>query len=82
MTLDFTLLTAEQVWGNGALDAIKKYGKASNPTDLSVILGGTLFPGYSGFPDDHRLRSAPASASWPWSPARRRWTPDNSAGPA
>jgi len=43
MALDFTLLTAEQIWGdkngNGQLDVLKKYGTKVEPTDLTVLLG-------------------------------------------
>ena len=43
MALDFTLLTAEQIWGNrkgtGQLDVIRMYGTKVAPTDLSILLG-------------------------------------------
>ena len=43
---DFTLLNAEQIWGNengkGQLDVIKKYGILVAPTDLAVLLGGSV----------------------------------------
>ena len=46
MALDFTLLTAEQIWGgdNGAppLQVLQKYGTAVAPTDLTVLLGGRM----------------------------------------
>jgi len=44
-SLDFTLLTEEQILGdkngNGQLDVIKKYGRTAKPTDLAAILGNT-----------------------------------------
>jgi len=48
MALDFTLLTAEQIWGdddgNGQLDVMKQYGTRVAPTDLAAILGGYMTP--------------------------------------
>ena len=40
MALDFTLLTKEQIWGDDALDVMKKYGTVVAPTDLTILLGG------------------------------------------
>lgn len=41
MALDFTLLTAEQIWhdrhGNRQLDVIKKYGVGAASTDLAIL---------------------------------------------
>ena len=46
MALNFTLLTAEQIWGdknrNGQLDVMKKYGTRVAPTDLAILLGGNV----------------------------------------
>ena len=42
MALDFTLLTRDQIWGEKALEVIKKYGSKVAPTDLSVLLGGRM----------------------------------------
>ena len=58
MALDFTLLTTEQVWGDNALDTIKKYGDAVNPSDLSVLLGNIVYTEGSRTPDDHRICGA------------------------
>lgn len=38
--MDFTFLTEEQIWGDDALDVMKRYGTKVAPTDLTVILGG------------------------------------------
>ena len=40
--MDFTFLKEEQIWGDGALDVMKKYGTAVAPTDLTAILGGVM----------------------------------------
>ena len=42
MALDFTFLTKDQIWGDDALDVMKKYGTAVAPTDLTAILGGVM----------------------------------------
>jgi len=42
MSLDFTFLTEEQLWTEGALDIMKRYGKKVAPTDLAVLLGGRM----------------------------------------
>ena len=39
MTLDFTFLKKEQIWGEDSLDVIKKYGTKVAPTDLALLLG-------------------------------------------
>ncbi len=39
MTLNFTLLSEEQIWGDDALDVMKKYGTKVAPTDLAILLG-------------------------------------------
>jgi len=41
-SLDFTLLTEDQIWGDDALDVMKKYGTKVAPTDLAVLLGGCM----------------------------------------
>jgi len=51
MAADFTLLTAKQIWGDDALDVIKKYGIGCSPTDLAVLLGGSLGMGTTVTPD-------------------------------
>ncbi len=40
--MDFTLLTENQIWGDGALEVMKRYGTKVAPTDLTVILGGWM----------------------------------------
>ncbi len=40
--MDFTFLTEDQIWGDDALDVMKKYGTAVAPTDLTAILGGVM----------------------------------------
>ena len=42
MSLDFTFLTKEQIWGDDALEVMKRYGTKIAPTDLTVILGGYM----------------------------------------
>ena len=41
-TLDFTFLNEDQIWGDDALDVMKRYGVRVAPTDLTVILGGFM----------------------------------------
>ena len=40
--MDFTFLKEDQIWGDDALDVMKKYGTAVAPTDLTVILGSRM----------------------------------------
>lgn len=40
--MDFTFLKEDQIWGDDALDVMKKYGTAVAPTDLTAILGGVM----------------------------------------
>ena len=40
--MDFTFLKEEQIWGDDALDVIKRYGIKVAPTDLTVILGVSM----------------------------------------
>ena len=40
--MDFTFLKEDQIWGYDALDVMKKYGTAVDPTDLTAILGGVM----------------------------------------
>ena len=40
--MDFTFLKEDQIWGDDALDVMKKYGTAVAPTDLTAILGGIM----------------------------------------
>ena len=42
-TLDFTFLDADQIWGDDALEVMKKYETAVAPTDLTAILGGMMY---------------------------------------
>jgi len=57
--LDFTFLKEDQIWGDDALDVMKKYGTAVAPTDLTVILGG-----YMTGSGDHTSEDDPTCASW------------------
>ena len=43
--MDFTFLKEEQIWDDGALDVMKRYGTKVAPTDLTVILGGYITGG-------------------------------------
>ena len=43
--LDFTFLKEDQIWGNDALEVMKRYGTKVAPTDLAVILGGYMADG-------------------------------------
>ncbi len=58
MNLDFTFLKEDQIWGDDALEVMKKYGTKVAPTDLTVILGvcmsgmsgwGELYYNYKGY---------------------------------
>lgn len=40
--MDFTFLNDDQIWGDDALEVIKRYGTKVAPTDLTVILGGVM----------------------------------------
>ena len=43
MALNFTFLSIDQIWGDGALDVIKqRKGKNCDATDLTAILGGRV----------------------------------------
>ena len=62
MTLNFTLLSEEQIWGDDALDVMKRYGTKVAPTDLTVILGGYMTDGDTRTSEDD-LTCASWSAS-------------------
>lgn len=57
--MDFTFLKEEQIWGDDALDVIKRYGVKVAPTDLAVILGG-----YMTSEDDRTSENDLTCASW------------------
>ena len=40
--MNFTVLEEEQIWGDDALDVMKRYGTSVAPTDLTAILGGIM----------------------------------------
>lgn len=40
--MNTTLLTEDQIWGNRALDVMKKYGTRTALTDLAIVLGGLM----------------------------------------
>lgn len=42
MHMDATFLTEEQIWGDDALDVIKKYGTVVGATDLAIALGAYM----------------------------------------
>ena len=48
--MDFTFLNEDQIWGDDALEVIKRYGTKVAPTDLTAILGGVMIipPDYTG----------------------------------
>lgn len=43
--MDFTFLKEEQIWGDGALEVMKRYGTKVAPTDLALILGASVYRG-------------------------------------
>ena len=51
MALNFTFLAEDQIWGDDALDVMKKYGTKVAPTDLTVILGGYMTDGDTRTPE-------------------------------
>ena len=57
--MDFTFLKEDQIWGDGALDVMKRYGTKVAPTDLTVILGGYMTGG-----DDRTSEDDLTCASW------------------
>lgn len=59
MTLDFTFLKEDQIWGDDALDVMKRYGTKVAPTDLTVILGGWVTGD-----DDRTSENDLTCASW------------------
>lgn len=40
--MNTTLLTEDQIWGNQALDVMKKYGTRTALTDLAIVSGGLM----------------------------------------
>ncbi len=40
--MEATFLTENQIWGDGALDVIKQYGKRVGATDLAIALGACM----------------------------------------
>ena len=40
--LNFTFLKGDQIWGDNALDVMKRYGTKVAPTDLTAISGGLM----------------------------------------
>ena len=67
MALDFTLLTAEQIWGdkdgNGQLDVMRKYDQTVAPTDLAVLLGGYVTGDFNDRTSEDDLTCTSLSAS-------------------
>ena len=57
--MDFTFLDKDQVWGDDALDVMKRYGTKVAPTDLTVILGGYMADG-----DNRTSENDLTCASW------------------
>ncbi len=42
MSMDITLLTDEQIWGDKALQVMKAYGTKTGMSDLAIVLGGYM----------------------------------------
>lgn len=62
--MDFTFLKENQIWGDGALDVMKRYGTKVAPTDLTVILGGYMTgDGDRTYESDLTCRSWSASSN-------------------
>lgn len=40
--MEATFLTENQIWGDGAMDVIKQYGKRVGATDLAIALGACM----------------------------------------
>ena len=60
--MDFTFLKEDQIWGDDALEVMKRYGTKVAPTDLTVILGGYMTDG-DGRTSEGDLTCASWSAS-------------------
>lgn len=60
--MDFTFLKKDQIWGDGALEVMMRYGTNVAPTDLTVILGGSMISDRP-FKDDLTCNSWSASPS-------------------
>ncbi len=56
--MNITLPRAEQLWGNKALDVIKKYGTKAAQTELCLLLGG-----YTGF-NLEQINDGPTTNYW------------------
>lgn len=69
--MDFTFLTEEQIWGDSALEVMKRYGTKVGPTDLTVILNAFVdtLGGYDGR-DDSAFKYGATCSSWSASPTR------------
>ena len=44
--MELTFLKEDQIWGDGALEVMKRYGTKVAPTDLAVILGASMSGDY------------------------------------
>ncbi len=80
--MDFTFLTEDQIWGRDALDVISRYGTKVEPTDLAVLLGGSVMlsdnvpscPSWSASLDGHgivRCVDSEGNRGWGGSDERR-----------
>ncbi len=58
--MDFTFLKKDQIWGDSALDVIKKYGTKVAPTDLAVVLGSWM----TDNPNDRTTENDLACYAW------------------
>ncbi len=58
--MDFTFLKKDQIWGDSALDVIKKYGTKVAPTDLAVVLGSWM----TGNPNDRTTENDLTCYAW------------------
>ena len=49
--MDVTFLKEDQIWGDDALEVMKRYGTKVAPTDLAVILGARMGVGHERTPE-------------------------------
>ena len=60
--MNFTFLKDEQIWGDTALEVLKRYGTRVAPTDLTVLLGGSMNQNVRTSEDDFTCFSWSASS--------------------
>lgn len=66
--MDFTFLKEDQIWGDGALEVMKRYGTKVAPTDLAVLLGAEMIDG-----DDRTSEGDLTCESWSASSSEGHW---------